>query len=82
MCAKASVRQGQMGHWVEQLPRVLWVYQATKHVSTGETLFSLAYGTKVIIPVDIYISMLRTGVEWDQNVTQFRLAQDHSEERR
>ena len=48
-----------------------------------ETSFSLAYGTDVIISVDVYMPTLRTvEVGWDQIVAQLRLAQDQSEERR
>jgi len=42
---------------------------------TGETLFSLAYRTEAIIPVDVYMQTLRTEeIDWDQNATQLRLA--------
>jgi len=59
------------GKWVEQLPGVLWAYQTTKRIRTGEIPFSLAYGIEAIIPVDVCMPTLRTeGVEWDQNTTQ------------
>jgi len=41
------------GKWIEKLPGVLWAYRTTKRIPTGEALFFLAYGTEVIIPVDI-----------------------------
>ena len=54
-----------------------------KRVTTEETLFSLAYGIETIIPVNVCKATLRTkGVEWDKNVAQLRLVQDHSKERR
>jgi len=47
---------------------VLWVYRITKRVPTGETPFSLAYGTEAIIPVDINMPTLCVeGVDRDQN---------------
>jgi len=71
------------GKWVEQLLGVLWVYRTTKRIPTGETLFSLAYWTEAIIPVDICMLMLRTeGVDLDQNAAQLWLVQDYSEGRR
>ena len=33
------------GKWAEKLSGVLWAYRTTKRVLTGETSFSLAYGT-------------------------------------
>jgi len=52
-------------------------------VLTGEISFSLAYETKVIIPIDIRMLTLRVkGVVQDQNDALLRLTLDHSEERR
>ena len=57
-------------------------YRTTKRVPTGETLFSLAYGIEAIIPVGVYMPMLRIEeVSWDQNVAQLRLAYDQLEKR-
>ena len=59
----------EKGEWVKRLPIVLWAYQTTKRISTGETLFLLAYGTEVIITVDICMPTLRTKeIDWDQNI--------------
>jgi transposase InsO family protein len=33
------------GRWVEELPNVLWTFRTTPRRSTGETPFSLAYGS-------------------------------------
>ncbi|XP_074356459.1 uncharacterized protein LOC141696177 [Apium graveolens] len=41
------------GRWVEELPWVLWAYQTTPRSSTGETPFRLAYGTNVLVPVEM-----------------------------
>ena len=54
-----------------------------KRVTTEETLFSLTYRIETIIPIDVFKATLHTkGVEWDKNVAQLRLVQDHSKERR
>jgi hypothetical protein len=41
------------GLWVECVPEVLWSYRTTVRTPTGETPFSLSYGTKAVIPVEI-----------------------------
>ncbi|KAL0352497.1 UNVERIFIED_CONTAM: hypothetical protein Scaly_1638400 [Sesamum calycinum] len=33
------------GAWVDELPSVLWAYRTTPRTTTGETPFSLSYGT-------------------------------------
>ena len=38
---------------------VLWAYRTTTRTSTGESPFSLGYGTKVIIPVECGIPSTR-----------------------
>ena len=37
--------------WVEELPHILWTYWTIPCRSTRETLFSMTYGTKVVIPL-------------------------------
>ena len=48
------------GKWVEELPHVLWTYKTTPRRSTGETPFSLTYGAKTIIPLEIGFPTTRT----------------------
>ncbi|KAL0427859.1 UNVERIFIED_CONTAM: hypothetical protein Slati_2960700 [Sesamum latifolium] len=43
------------GNWAEELTSVLWAYRTTPRGSTGETPFSLVYGTEVIIPAELGI---------------------------
>ena len=45
---------------MEKLPHVLWTYRTTPRRSTGETLFSMAYGTEAVIPLEIGFLTLRT----------------------
>lgn len=47
------------GSWVEELPNVLWAYRTTPRRSIGETRFSMTYGTKAIIPIEINLSSMR-----------------------
>ena len=48
------------GKWMEELPHVLWTYQTILRRSTRETPFSMTYGTKAIIPLEIGFPTLRT----------------------
>ncbi|CAL9018255.1 unnamed protein product [Prunus brigantina] len=48
-CLKRRLEQ-RKGKWSEELPNVLWAYNTTKRKPTGESPFSLAYGTEAIIP--------------------------------
>ncbi|KAL0439793.1 UNVERIFIED_CONTAM: hypothetical protein Slati_2462300 [Sesamum latifolium] len=41
------------GNWTEELTSVLWAYRTTPRGSTGESPFSLVYGTEAIIPVEL-----------------------------
>ena len=43
------------GNWAEELPNVLWAYRTTPCRSTRETLFSLTYGAKAMIPAEVNI---------------------------
>ena len=49
-----------VGAWPEELPNVLWAYRTTARTPTGETSFNLTYGTKVVIPVEVGLTSLRT----------------------
>ncbi|XP_059627476.1 uncharacterized protein LOC132270310 [Cornus florida] len=42
-------------NWVDQLPLALWAHRASKRCATGQTPFSLLYGTKAIFPIEIAI---------------------------
>ncbi|KAL0293068.1 UNVERIFIED_CONTAM: hypothetical protein Sradi_6958400 [Sesamum radiatum] len=37
------------GNWVEELPGILWAYRTTSRRSTGESPFSLVYGTEAVV---------------------------------
>lgn len=45
--------EGARGNWVKELPNVLWAYRTTSRRLTGETPFSMAYGTEAVIPIEI-----------------------------
>ena len=48
------------GKWVDELPHVLWKYRTTPRRSTGETPFSMTYGAKAVIPLEIGFPTTRT----------------------
>ena len=41
------------GLWADELPKVLQAYKMTLRTSTGETPFSLAYGVKAMISMEV-----------------------------
>ena len=41
------------GHWVEELPVVLWSLRTTPNRSMGLTPFFLTYGSEAVLPFDL-----------------------------
>ncbi|KAM2212939.1 hypothetical protein ACFX1X_023247 [Malus domestica] len=41
------------GCWPEFVPQVLWSYHTLYRTSTGETPFSLTFGTEAVVPVEL-----------------------------
>ena len=39
--------------WSEKFPFALWAYRTSFHTSTGATPYSLVYGMKAVLPVEI-----------------------------
>ncbi|XP_070019502.1 uncharacterized protein [Nicotiana sylvestris] len=71
------------GLWPEMLPKVLWAYRTTPTTSTGETPYSLVYGTDVVIPVEVRKLSLRYSNEsGPSNDESRRQDLDEAEERR
>lgn len=48
------------GLWPEELPSVLWAYHTTVRTFMGETPFSLAFRTEVVVLVKIRMTSHRT----------------------
>ncbi|GKV45275.1 hypothetical protein SLEP1_g52381 [Rubroshorea leprosula] len=48
-------------NWVDELNKVLWSCRTTPNSATGETPFSLAYGAKAVIPVEVGLPSDRAG---------------------
>ena len=51
--------KGAKGNWVEELPNVLWAYRITSRRSTGETPYSMTYGIKEIILIEVSLSSMK-----------------------
>ncbi|XP_071687559.1 uncharacterized protein [Rutidosis leptorrhynchoides] len=45
--------------WVDELSNVLWAHRTTFKKSTGETPFSLVYGSEAMIPAKVFVPMHR-----------------------
>ncbi|KAM2185678.1 hypothetical protein ACFX1Q_030655 [Malus domestica] len=58
-CLKKKLEQ-RKGKWHEELPNVLRAYRTTKRKPTGESPFSLAYGTEAVIPTEVGLPTVRT----------------------
>nr|GEV14172.1 reverse transcriptase domain-containing protein [Tanacetum cinerariifolium] len=79
---KAHLVQGNK-NWIEELPHVLWAYRAMIKSSHGDTLFSLTYGTKAVIPAEIRMPTYHTAVvDAIHNNQEIQLNLDLLEERR
>jgi transposase InsO family protein len=64
--------EGAAGNWVDVLPSVLWAYRTTHRTATGETPFSLTYGTEAVVPVEIGEPSLRVE-QYDDKTNDARL---------
>ena len=51
--------EGAKGVWLDEFSGVLWVYRMTVRTPTGETPFKLAYGSEVVIPVEVHMAKHR-----------------------
>lgn len=71
------------GRWAAELSLVLWSYRTTARAATGETPFSMAYGTEAMIPVEVRVSSFRYEC-YDEATNDLLLAaeRDMIEERR
>nr|GEW45306.1 hypothetical protein [Tanacetum cinerariifolium] len=70
-------------NWLEKISHVLWAHRTMIKSNNGETLFSLTYGTKAVIPVEIGMPTLRTvKVDVIKNGEALKVNLDLLEERR
>ena len=75
--------ENRKGKWVYYLPEVLWVYRTTRKSVTQETLFALAFGTKVVTPVKVGLKSPRVEFANTEHIEEsFCLNLDLLEEKR
>ncbi|GJW98226.1 reverse transcriptase domain-containing protein [Tanacetum coccineum] len=71
------------GNWVKEVPHVLWAHRTMIKTSNGDTPFSLTYGTKAMILVEIRIPSIRCAeLNQTENNERLLLNLDILEERR
>ncbi|GFS40353.1 hypothetical protein Acr_00g0068050 [Actinidia rufa] len=69
--------------WAENLPSILWAYHTTSRIPTGETPYSMVFGTESVIPVEIGMPSFRVSTfDKETNEAELRLNLDLLEERR
>ncbi|GJW80517.1 reverse transcriptase domain-containing protein [Tanacetum coccineum] len=69
--------------WMEEISHVLWVHHTMIKSSNRDTLFSLTYGTEVVIPAEIGMPTLRImKVDVVRNNEALEISLDLLEERR
>ncbi|XP_021996094.1 uncharacterized protein LOC110893290 [Helianthus annuus] len=78
---KARLGTARRG-WVDELPSILWAHRTMPKTSTGETPFSLVYGSEAVIPAEIGLPSPRIiAMEKQNNEQERRLDLDLLEER-
>nr|XP_011468686.1 PREDICTED: protein NYNRIN-like [Fragaria vesca subsp. vesca] len=71
------------GLWAQRLSEALWAIRTTATESTGETSFSLAFGTKAVIPVELIVPSGRVeGYSEETNAEGLQLNMDLIKEKR
>ncbi|KAM2774047.1 hypothetical protein COP1_018976 [Malus domestica] len=69
--------------WPEFVPQVIWSYRTSYRTSTGETSFSLAFGTEAVVPVELEQATFRVqNYVQSKNDKQLTLNLDLVEEHR
>ncbi|XP_071695145.1 uncharacterized protein [Rutidosis leptorrhynchoides] len=56
--------------WVDELHNVLWAHHTTFKKSTGETPFSLVYGSEAVIPAEILVPTHRVATLMKKQMTK------------
>ncbi|KAK0607684.1 hypothetical protein LWI29_018587 [Acer saccharum] len=75
--------EAEKSQWAEKLPEILWLYRTTPRRSTGETPFSLVYGSEAVIPIETRLSTARSeNSNEEQNNLELSFELDHLDERR
>ena len=74
--------EAEKSQWAEKLPEILWSYRTTPRRSTGETPFSLVYGSEAVIPIETRLLTARSeNPDEEQNNLELSFELDHLDER-
>ena len=69
--------EGVKGAWPNELPGPLWAYRMTVRTPTSEMPFKMAFGTEVVVPVEVGVSSLkRVCYDEQSNDEDLKLALD------
>ncbi|KAJ8510848.1 hypothetical protein OPV22_001282 [Ensete ventricosum] len=69
--------------WVDELPSVLWALRTTPKTPTGESPYSLAFGTEAVLPPEVVFPTLRIQSQHqEESDQQLRRNLDLLEEKR
>nr|XP_018681665.1 PREDICTED: uncharacterized protein LOC108952829 [Musa acuminata subsp. malaccensis] len=69
--------------WTDELPSVLWSLRTTPKTATGESPYSLTFGTEAVLPPEAAVATLRTwSYEEEASNQGIRASLDMLEERR
>ncbi|GFZ18422.1 hypothetical protein Acr_27g0001610 [Actinidia rufa] len=69
--------------WAENLLSILWAYHTTSRIPTGETPYSMVFGTELVVPVEIGMPSFRiSNFDKESNEAELRLNLDLLEEKR
>lgn len=74
--------EDRKGAWVEFLLEVLWSYRTTERTPMGEAPFSLAFGTEVVILVEVGVVFRVQNYNPGLNDEEMRLNLDLLQEKR
>ncbi|XP_013601131.1 PREDICTED: uncharacterized protein LOC106308522 [Brassica oleracea var. oleracea] len=69
--------------WVKELHEVLWAYRITLKTTTGETPYSLVYGSEAIVPTEVRVRTTVSGsTSQEENNELLALSLDLLDEKR
>ncbi|XP_043813700.1 uncharacterized protein LOC122723866 [Manihot esculenta] len=63
---------GAKANWAEELNSILWTLRTTPRSSTKETPFALAFGTEVVVPIELQVPTHRVQFH-DENANSDKL---------
>lgn len=63
--------------WHIQLNPALWVYHTSIRTPTGATPFSLVFGSKAILPIEVEVPSIQVSMKWLIYDEEYRISQLH-----